>query len=218
VRGPAAEAAETAHRPSSKVHSVRRVTLLIVPVLALVLSGCGSSGPRPGTALQLDDLRVTTRHVDDVASRYCAALATVGTKASAEAVRTQVVGALAGRLVAERFAEVRGIEPGSSYASDLTKLRAQLASFDEDTQDAIVEVEGAQSFVSAVVDKAGEDSFRKWLGDQDVAVNPVFGMKLDGVDFSSVDPSLSVAASELAKSAVDSAANPTADASGVACA
>jgi hypothetical protein len=189
---------------------VRRVTFLSVPLLVFALAACGGSGPRPGTALQLDDLRVTTRHVDDVASSYCTALATVGTESSAQTVRNQVVGALAARLVAERFADVRGIEPDASYATAETNLRKQLTSFDEDAQDAIIEVEGAQAYVTAVVNGVGEKSFTEWLDEQHVVVNPVYGLKLDGSSFTQLDPSLSHATSQQAKSAVKGAADPSA--------
>lgn len=189
---------------------MRRVTLLTVPVLALALTACGGSGPRPGTAIAVGDLSVTTKHVDDVATRYCQALTKVGTQATSQTVRNQVVGALAARLVAERFAEVRGITPGASYEAEQGKLRSQLSKFDDRTQDAIVEVEGAQSYVSAVVGQVGEPAFTQWLHDQHVVVNPVYGMKVEGDRFTRVDPSLSVAASDLAKESARSAADPSA--------
>ena len=189
---------------------MRRVTLLIVPALALMLTACGGSGPRPGTALAIDGMRVSTGHVDDVASHYCSALAKVGTQATTHTVRTQVVSALAARMVADQFAEVRGITPDSSYTTEEAKLRAQLTSFDQPTQDAIIEVEGAQSYVTSIVSQVGEQSFTEWLGGQHVVVNPVYGMRLDGARFTQVDPSLSVAASDQAKAAVKSAANPSA--------
>lgn len=189
---------------------MRRVTLLTAPVLALLLAGCGGSGPQPGTALKLDGERVTTAHVDDVASRYCDALAKVGSTASAQTVQSQVVGALAARLAAERFADARGIEPGASYNSAVAQLRQQLADFDTDTQDAIIEVEGADAYVSAVTEPVGEQSFTQWLDDQHMAVNPVYGMTLTGSKFAHVDGSLSVAASERARSAVAAAADPSA--------
>ena len=193
---------------------MRRVTLLTAPVLALLLTACGGSGPQPGTALSLDGKRVTTTHVQDVANRYCDALAKVGTDASTQTVQNQVVGALAARLAAERFADARGIEPGSSYATAVTQLRKQLTSFDPDTQDAIVEVEGAQSYVSAVTESVGDQSFTQWLDGQHLKVNPVYGMTLTGSRFDHVDASLSVAASKQAKSAVQAAADPSASPAG----
>jgi peptidyl-prolyl cis-trans isomerase SurA len=189
---------------------VRRVTLLTAPVLALLLTACGESGPQPGTALRLDGDRVTTSHVDDVATRYCQALAKVGTTVPAQTVQSQVVGALAARLAAERFAQARGIEPGPSYNSSVAQLRQQLADFDARTQDAIIEVEGAGSYVSAVTESVGQQAFTEWLGDQHMAVNPVYGMTLDGAKITNVDASLSVAASERAKAAVKAAADPSA--------
>jgi peptidyl-prolyl cis-trans isomerase SurA len=190
---------------------VRRVTLLTVPVLALSLAACGGgSGPQPGTAMAVGDQRVTTRHVSDVASRYCSALAKVGSSATTQTVQNQVVGALAARMIAEDFAQVRGIDPGATYQADVAKLRPQLAQFDQATQDAIIEVEGAQSYVSAIVDQVGEPSFTEWLKGQHVTVNPVYGLSVDAGNFTHHDPSLSVATSDLAKGAVKSAANPSA--------
>jgi peptidyl-prolyl cis-trans isomerase SurA len=189
---------------------VRRVTLLTVPLLALALSACGGSGPRPGTALAIDGMRVSTSHVDDVATRYCTALGKVGTNAPVQTVQNQVVGALAARLAAERFAKVKGITPDTAYTADVARLRPQLSAFDPDTQDAIIEVEGAQSYVSAVVKTVGEQAFDQWLDDQHIVVNPVYGMTLRGSQFTHVDASLSVPASEFAKSAVKAAADPSA--------
>jgi len=192
------------------VHTVRRVTLLTAPVLALLLAACGSSGPRPGTALELDGQRVTTRHVDDVASRYCKALTQVGTKVTTQAVRKQVVRALALRLMGERFSATEGVEPDSSYDAQVAQLKPQLTAFDPSTQDAIIEVEGADSYAAALVNSAGQQRFTDWLGDQHVVVNPVYGVSIDGESFKEVDPSLSVAESSTAKTAVDNATNPSA--------
>jgi hypothetical protein len=189
---------------------VRRVTLLTVPVLALALAGCSGSGPRPGTALELDGQRVTTGHVDDIASHYCRALAKVGTAVTTQTVRKQVVQALAVRLIGERYAAAEGVEPDSSYRTQLARLRPQLTQFDEATRDAIVEVEGAQYYVSAVVNSAGQQSFTDWVGRHHVVINPVYGVTFKGDSFGQVDPSLSVAASRTAKAAVADAADPSA--------
>lgn len=196
----------------STLHHVRRVTLLSLPALALVLSACGGTGPQPGTAVAIDGHRLSVRHVDDVAARYCAALTKVGTGGAvpAQAVRTEVVSALTARLAAEAFAAERGIEPNSSYEQALAQLRPQLASFDEKTQAAITEVQGAQPYIGAVVAGVGEQSFTEWLGKQDVRVNPVYGVRLDGDKLARVDPSLSVAASDLAKSADKAVRDPSA--------
>lgn len=189
---------------------MRRVTLLTVPLLALVLTACGGSGPQPGTALRLDDLRVTTRHVDDVVSSYCAAAVKAGNDLSAQTARTQVVAALAARLVAQRFAEIRGIQPDASYATARANLRKQLSSFDTDDQDAIIEVAGAQDYVTAVIDRVGQQSFTDWLDKQHVVVNPVYGMQLEKGTFGHLDPSISHAVSGQATTAVKSAADPSA--------
>ncbi|SFD03557.1 peptidyl-prolyl cis-trans isomerase SurA [Nocardioides terrae] len=189
---------------------MRRVTLLTAPVLAFLLAACGSSGPQPGTALELDGQRVTTRHLDDIASRYCSALAQVGTKVTTQAVRKQVVSALALRLMGERFSAAEGVEPDSSYDAQVAQLEPQLTAFDQKTQDAIIEVEGAESFATALVNSGGQQRFTDWLGDQHVVVNPVYGVTIDGDSFKHVDPSLSVAASSEAKTAVDNASNPSA--------
>ena len=192
------------------VQVVRRVTLLTAPVLALLLAACGSSGPRPGTALELDGQRVSTRHVDDVASRYCRALSKIGQSVTRQAVRTQVVGAMAARLIGERFAEAQGVKPGAAYEQQLRQLKSQIGQFDQKTQDAIVEVEGSQYFVNAVIRNGGEQAFTKWLADQHVVVNPVYGLDVDAGRFAHHDASLSVAASGNAKSAVQAASDPSA--------
>ena len=192
------------------MHVVRRVTLLIIPVLMLALAGCGDSGPRPGTALELDGHRVTTPHLDDIASRYCRALAQVGTKVTTQAARKQVVSALALRLMGERFADDEGVRPDASYDSQVAELRPQLTAFDQSTQDAIIEVDAAEAFATALVKQAGQQRFTDWLDHQHLVVNPLYGVRIDGATFDHVDSSLSVAASRTAKAAVADASNPSA--------
>ncbi|MDH2414851.1 hypothetical protein [Nocardioides sp. CER19] len=190
---------------------MRRVTLLTVPVLALALSACGGDpGPRPGTALQIDGMRVTTTHVHDVATEYCDAVAKTGSSASAQTVQNEVVSALAARLVAERYAEIRGVQPDASYKTQVNQLRQQLGDFDQATQDAVVEVGGAQAYVSSVISQTGEQAFTQWLDEQHVAINPVYGLTLHGGQFTHVDSSLSLATSSQAKTAVKAAADPSA--------
>lgn len=196
---------------------MRRLTLIArasVPVLALaLLAGCGSSGPHPGTALDIDGHTVSTKHVDDVATRYCAALSKVGVEkpVPVSAVRTLVVNALTARLAAQRYAAAQGRQPAASYTQGVAGLRAQLGAFGPSTQDAIIEVEGAQSYVSAIVPTADQQAFASWLDKQDVVVNPVYGLTLKGAEITRVDSSLSVAASDTAKAAVKAASDPSVD-------
>jgi hypothetical protein len=194
------------------VHGVRRVTLLTLPVLALALTACGGNGPRPGTAVAIDGGSITTRHVDQVASRYCAALSTTsnGNAVPVQAIRSQVVSALTARLAAKRFADERGIEPDASYAQAVARLRPQIAGFDAGTRAAITEVETAQSYVDAVLKRSSADALSGWLRKQSVEVNPVYGLRVDGDRITRADPSLSVAASDLARSALAAAEDPTA--------
>lgn len=199
---------------------MRRVTVLSLPVaLALtgLLSGCSGDGPHPATAVSIDDTTVSTSHVDNVANRYCEALTEVGNGnvVTAQAVRSEVVTALTLRLAVEKYADEQGLGPDASYAKTIAQLRSQIGDFDEDTQDAIVEVNGAETYLSSVVGD-DQDAFTSWLADQDVELNPVYGIKLHGDSVTQVDGSISVAESDTAKSALSSATDPTsADASGL---
>jgi hypothetical protein len=190
---------------------VRRVTLLTVPVLALSLAGCGGgSGPNPGVAMKVGDLQVTTRHVDDLVSDYCTVIGQEqGASTTMQAARNDVVSALAARMVAERYAEERGIEPDQSYDTAEAQLRTQLSAYDEETQDALIEIAGSRSYVSAVIGQ-DDQAFTDWLGKQTVTINPVYGVTLQKDTFALVDPSISLAASSLAKQSVKSAADPSA--------
>jgi hypothetical protein len=195
---------------------MRQVLAVFRPVLSLalllvLLAGCGSSGPRPGTALDLDGHTVSTAHVNDVATRYCAALTKVGSDnpVPASAIRTQVVSALAARLAAQRYAAAQGLQPGPAYTQQIAQLRPQLTAFSPQTQDAIIEVEGAQSYVSSIVDSSQQQAFTAWLGKQDVVVNPVYGLELQGENITRVDSSVSLATSKTAKAAVKAAGDPS---------
>jgi hypothetical protein len=191
---------------------VRRVTLLTVPVLALSLAACGGSGPNPGVAMRLGDLQVTTRHVDDLVSDYCSVVSKEqqGTPTTLQDARNSVVSSLSARMVAERFAEVKGIQPDQSYDTAVAQLRSQLSAYDEDTQDALIEIAGAQSYVSSVIGQADQQVFTDWIAQQHVTINPVYGVTLTKDQFALVDPSISLAVSSLAKASVKSASDPSA--------
>lgn len=184
---------------------VRRVTLLTLPAtlsaVALALSGCGADGPHPGTAIAVGDQTVTTRHVDDVATRYCDALtkAANGTVVPLRSLRSQVVSALTARAIAKAYATSHDVEPDDSYARTLAQLRQQIASYDAPTREAITDVEAAQAYVDAVGKAAGGDALTTWLRKERVRLNPVYGVKVDGGRMVPVDPSLSVAVSDTAK-------------------
>jgi len=200
-----------------------------LPVLPLVLlAGCGVAGTQfnPGVAAQVGDETITTRHVDEVTTNYCTALETV-TKGQAGGGAQQTpmryfshefATALIVQAAAEQLAAESGVEPTSSYQSDLAQLEPQLEELDADEQDAVREVIGAQTYADDVLTQLGASSLsdqgndaasaddqlaegrnllREWVADNDVEINPKYGIEFGTPE--QVDTDLSYALGTTAK-------------------
>lgn len=179
-----------------------RSLALTLAATALLATGCGASGDgfRPGLALSVGDQEVSTERVDEVTSRYCDAIAEAveGAPAPLKVRRQQVVESLLLRAAADGLAEEYGVEPAASYRAAVAQLRPQLQQFDEPTQDAIVTVNTANDYVAAVTtavghevqpggddaaaQQAGEQELQKWIESEEIVVNPVYGVSLEGDD------------------------------------
>ena len=212
-----------------------------LPVLAtsvLLLSGCGVAGTdfNPGVAAQVGDDTITTKHVDQVTTEYCAALEVV-TKGQPNAGGTpaqplryfthEFASQLITRSAAEQLADDLGVEPTGTYKSDLAQLMPQLEDLSDAQRDAVVEIIGAQAYAQDVLtviggdelakdgttdatdeDKyaAGQDALAKWVADNDVEVNPKYGIEL-GTQ-TQVDTDLSYALGTTAKDGLKPEADP----------
>lgn len=205
--------------------SLRRLSIPVIVLAATVLSGC--AGVRPGVAIETGDERVASSRVDDVLTRYCDAIGQVSPQPVARReVRNQVVGALAATSAADAFAAPYDVEAGAAYTQAVARLRTQLRDFDADTQDAIVAVEGASAYIDALATavghelepgaddaaagEAGRAALTEWLDENDVTINPRYGLRLDGDQLQPQDTSVSVAARDSEEPQGDAASLPSA--------
>jgi peptidyl-prolyl cis-trans isomerase SurA len=207
----------------------RRIRLAGLAVAAVLLSGCGSTpGWNAGVAARVDGQTVSMDRVDQVTDTYCGAVE--GQLQSGQALplhylRGQVAGSLALRLAADQFAAEQGVDPDAEYAQALQQAEPQLASLSEDARQAVIDVDGASVYVGAVekaagqqlleergrstsnedaVRKAGATAFAKWLADQDVRLDPRFGVSISGGRAEASDTSVSYA---LGRTATDADAD-----------
>ena len=96
--------------------------LALAAVATLTVTGCGSVAP--GTAIEVEDTRITHERVDEVASALCAANL-AGAEARGEAPPTiPARGAREGALqvlldtaLSQEFGEARGVEPNQNLVS-----------------------------------------------------------------------------------------------------
>jgi hypothetical protein len=207
-------------------------------VAAVLLTGCSAAPAfEPGVAAQVDHDRITVKQVDQVAERYCQAAETQLSKGQVIAqhfLRGQTAAALALRAAAGQFADEQGVSPDPSYARAVQGAEQSLSSLRADQREALIDVQGAGAYVSAVelaagrrivakqgaasgsgaaADKAaqaaGEAAFKKWLADHDVHLDPQFGVSISDGSTKPTDTSLSYPVSSAAKSGAANSADPT---------
>jgi hypothetical protein len=188
---------------------VTRTRLRSLAGLAIVstflLTGCGSVPAfNPGVAVRVGDGTVTVDHVDDLAQSYCSAAEaqlTEGQVLPNHYVRGEVAGSLALRAVADKLLDDYDVEADDSYdqAVDQAKDSPQLTALPADQQDALIEVQGASIYVSAVelavgrqvladagqanpsdddAATAGRKTFETWVDDHDIRIDPRFGVAI----------------------------------------
>ena len=171
---------------------------------AVLLTGCGSVPDlNPGIAARVGDETISDSTVRDVAADYCPAVTPQlqGQAIPRSQLNARVAGSLALRSAADQFAADQGVEAGPSYqeAVDQAEAGGQFEGLSDAEKDAAIDVSGAELYVSAVVDAAGDDGaalFQQWLDDHDVRINPRYGVELDGGRAVPTDTSVSFAVSD----------------------
>ena len=189
------------------------------------LSGCGVSGTdfHPGVAAQVDGGTVSVSKVDDVARAYCDAITTQlqGQQQvlPLHYLRGGVAGELALKTAAEQFAAEHRVGPGVQYDRKVASLETATSQLPDDQASAVIEIESAGDYVSGVEQavgaqvlqrqgtsrptsdqaaKAGAAAFSSWLQDQDVQIDPQFGVEIKGDKAVPTDTSVSYALSQTA--------------------
>jgi peptidyl-prolyl cis-trans isomerase SurA len=196
---------------------VTRIRLVGVAIAATVLlTGCNEVPAfTPGVAARVGDDTISVSTVDDMTADYCAAAETQlqeGQALPQHYLRGQVAGSLALRAAADQFAAEHGVSADPSYDAAVKQAEQSLADLSEAQRQAIIDVQGAATYVTAVEkavgatlgggggDKAkqaaGQQAFQQWLADQDVSIDPRFGVSIDDGTSQLVDTSLSYALSD----------------------
>src|SRR6478736_4639034 len=185
---------EQVTRVPTRMH---RVAGLAVASAAL-LTGCGAVPDlNPGVAVRVGDDTVSTRHVSDLSTDYCGAAAAQlqGQSLPGHYINGRVAGSIALRSAADQLLAEHGVEADSSYADAVKQVEAQLGSMKKAERDALIEVEGAETYVAAVetavgrdtlgasaTDKdalaAGQKEFLSWLDDHDVRIDPRYSVAI----------------------------------------
>lgn len=197
-----------------------------------VLSGCGVAGSEwhPGAAAQIDGTTISVSRVNTVASDYCTAIEDQLT-AQQQVVpmrylRQGVAGQLALLEAAKQFADEKGVEPGTAYQQKVADLQKATAKLPEDQQQAVIEMESAGTYISGVITAVGEQQlgsgtapqkaaqaggqeFSAWLDDQDISIDPQFGVEIEDGQAVRTDTGVSYALSDAAKAAEASQPDPS---------
>ena len=190
----------------------------VVALAGLLLAGCGSA--TPGVAVTVGDEQISNRQVNDVTANYCTAVGELESAVPMSFVRQYVVQLLTLRSQASQIADDYGVEPGTTYATDVAQRESTASTQPEEVQDDYVELASTSAYAQDILDQvgrivledqgvtdptseqttqAGIDVFNQWPNTHTLEVDPRFGLRsVDGV-LSPVDTSTSVAVGDTAK-------------------
>ncbi len=203
---------------------------LVAVSLLLVggLSGCGVAGTdfHPGVAAQVGDDTISVSEVDTAASDYCSAIESQLQGDNQVVPLRYLRGGIAGQLAllsaARQFAAEKGVDAGRQYEQKVAELQSAVATLPQGQQDAVVEVESSATYISGVQQAVGEEvlrgqgvrkpqpsdslaagqqAFVAWLDDQDVSIDPQFGVAIKNGQAVPVDTSVSFPLGETATKA-----------------
>lgn len=184
----------------------------------VLLTGCNAvPGFNPGVAARVDDATVSLRTVDDVTASLCEYAEPQlqdGQAIPMRYLRSQVASSLALRLAADEFAAGLDVTAGSAYDDAVAQAEASLAELPDEQVKAVIDVQGASTYVAAIEQAAGAElapdagaqaqaaagqkAFQEWLADNDIAMDPRFGVTIDSGAATPADTSLSFPAGEIA--------------------
>jgi hypothetical protein len=194
--------------------------------LSVLLSGCGVAGTdwHPGVAAQVGDEQISVSHVNEVVTQYCNAvkdqLTNPGDAIPLRYLREGVTGELVLVAAARQLGKEYGVDAGDQYTRQVAQLEQAVSQLPQETQDAVIEIESAETYVNDILqgvgeavtdgptpasDKAiatGRKELVKWIADNDVEIAPQFGVEIVNGEPKRVDTDLSVAAGGRAQQAV----------------
>lgn len=184
-----------------------------------LLTGCGAVPAfNPGVAARVGDETVSLDQVDDVSTSFCNYVEgqlQAGQVLAGHYLRGQVAGALALRVAVDQFAEEQGVSAADDYAQAVAEAEKQLNSLPDDQVQAVIDVQGVPLYLQAVeksvgeqqgasgddATKAGEAAFLDWLDQQDIDVDPRFGISIEKGATQPADTSLSFGVGDVTKKA-----------------
>ncbi len=200
-------------------------SLLATGLAVGLLAGCGVAGTsfHPGVAAEVGDESITVGTVDQIAGDYCTAI--VDQLAGNNQVLPQryIRGGVAAQLTlvsaARQLAAQYGVEPGQQYDQKVAELQGAVATLSEGEQEAVLAIESSGTYISGVLQAIGEQQlsaeggaapsseeaaaagrkvFNDWLTENDVQIDPQFGVEIEDGQVVTTDTSVSVAVGEAA--------------------
>jgi peptidyl-prolyl cis-trans isomerase SurA len=194
-------------------------------LLAGGLSGCGVAGTdfHPGVAAQVGNDTISVSEVNSVSTNYCSAIKSQlqgqNQVLPLRYLRGGVVGQLALLSAARQFAAEHHVDAGYQYDQKVSELQSAVAALPEEQQQAVVEIESSSTYISDVelavgkqilkqsgatsrkssdATAAGQKAFASWLDDQDIAIDPQFGVEIKNAQAVPTDTSVSYALGDTA--------------------
>lgn len=203
--------------------AVRRLVPLAVSSV-LLLTGCGAASP--GAAVVIGDERVSTAEVVETARDICrlseAQLAESSQVVPMSVMTQRAVELLTLARVGPMIAADLGIDPGAEFERQTAGLEQSALSLPEAARDTYIELSSAITYANLVTQEAGrralsedgvtepteedlaargERVLSSWLDQNDVRVNPRYGIGVVDGSIATVATDTSVAVSDLALSA-----------------
>jgi hypothetical protein len=194
---------------------------LMAAVSAVLLTGCGAVPDlNPGVAVRVGDDTVSTQEVADAAAAYCDG--SLKLKPGSVTPNHYINGLTASSFVLRDAADAlmadHGVTIDASYGKAIDQAQAQLAPLSDAQREAVIQVGAASLYVAAAETAVGRDvlggspsdddaqaagakEFASWLDDQDVRIDPRYGVTIDQGTVAAADTSLSFALGDTAKKA-----------------
>lgn len=212
-------------RPFGPVRAPLR-SLLATGLVVGLLGGCAVAGTgfHPGVAAEVGDESITVRTVDRIAGDYCSAILDQLAGNNQVLPQRYLRGGVAAQLTlvsaAEQLAAQYDVEPGEQYDQKVAELQGAVATLSEGEQEAVLAIESSSTYISGVVQAIGDQQLRAegapaptsdeaaaagrkvfdaWLAENDVEIDPQFGVEIKDGQVVTTDTSVSVAVGEAAK-------------------
>jgi hypothetical protein len=195
----------------------------------LLLSGCGVAGTgfHPGVAARVGDDTIRLSTVDRLAKDYCSAvesqLADSKRILPNQYLRSGVAGQLALVSAARQLADEQGVGAGIQYDRKVGELESATSTLPEEQQEAVLEVESAPAYLAGVLQAVGEKllaadgtdrpdaaaaaaegekALSAWVTENEVEIDPQFGLVIEDGKPVAADTSISYGVGTAAENGV----------------